>query len=324
MYALDFDGIDDGFEGIIDLTAVELNYPLKEVPSKFDEFIQRIIREDAVVGDELIKLNTEMYLKKWVQFIGYSNGMVCVSPAADAVFLYNPTTGDSKRLPDPAGGNIYPTYGFGFDDLTDDYKVVKLVADTRHLNASVYSLKSDSWRRICDLNYEHDNDGFAAGVNVNGAIHWLFILEEADKRVVLVFDVKTEEFREMALPGEAEDVSRDFTAGDLNGRLCVINSRSKRHGDDDIWVMNEYCVASSWTRIRLRLLYRCMRPLCSTNNSDEVLLVSNLSDEDIVLYNFKTDARRNLRISGANLSGGFETHMSIESLISPNLYVVEN
>lgn len=100
----------------------------------------------------------------------------------------------------------------------------------------------------------------------------------------------------------------------------MINSRSKGH-DDDIWVMNEYGVASSWTRIRIRLLYRCMRPLCSTKNSDEVLLVSG---EDIVLYNFKTDARRNLRIRGANLSGGFETHTSIESLISPNSYCVEN
>ncbi|CAN6809537.1 unnamed protein product, partial [Brassica oleracea] len=29
LYALDFDGIADGFEGIIDLVGVELNYPLK-------------------------------------------------------------------------------------------------------------------------------------------------------------------------------------------------------------------------------------------------------------------------------------------------------
>ncbi|CAG7882126.1 unnamed protein product [Brassica rapa] len=80
LYTLDFDGIGDGgLEGIVDLVAVELNYPLKEVPSKFDEWIHRIIREDAVVGNELIDLNTELYLSKCVQFIGYSNGLVCAS-----------------------------------------------------------------------------------------------------------------------------------------------------------------------------------------------------------------------------------------------------
>ncbi|KAF3551567.1 hypothetical protein DY000_02003708 [Brassica cretica] len=68
-------------------------------------------------------------------------------------------------------------------------------------------------------------------MNVNGSIHWVFILEEANKRVVVAFDVKTEEFREVPLPGEAEDVSRNFVAGDLNGRLCVINSCSEEHDD---------------------------------------------------------------------------------------------
>lgn len=64
-----------------------------------------------------------------------------------------------------------------------------------------------------------------------------------------------------------------------------------------------------------------MRPLCSTNNSDEVLLEF---DKEMVLYNFITDAWRDLLIHGANLSGGFETPTYTESLILPNLYGVEN
>ncbi|KAJ0249666.1 F-box domain-containing protein [Hirschfeldia incana] len=323
LYALDFDGIG---EGVTDLVAVELNYPLKEVPSKYDEIIQRIIRERGVLGcrsvvsDEMMKLNTELYRRNWVQFIGYSNGLVCMSPADNVFFLYNPTTRDSKRLPDLARVEAHETHGFGFDDLTNDYKVVKLVADThRVVGASVYSLKTNSWRRICDLNYKRDFEGFVAGMNVNGAVHWVFTRQEANKRVVLAFDVKTEEFREMPLPGEAEDVSRNFLVNDLSGRLCVVDICFQEH--DDIWVMNEYGVASSWSRIRIRLLFTCLRPLCSTKNNDEVLMED---DDDIVLYNFKTDAWRKLRIRGANLRGGFETHSYIESLISPNLYVVEN
>ncbi|KAF2564557.1 hypothetical protein F2Q70_00016548 [Brassica cretica] len=151
--------------------------------------VQRIVRENAVYGrrsvesDEMIKLNAQLYRRNWVQIVGYSNGLVCMSPADNALFLYNPTTGDSKRLPELAEED-HETHGFGFDDLTNDYKVVKLVADSRHvLNASVYSLKVNSWRRICDLNYKRD-PGFVAGMNVNGAIHWVFTLQEANKRVV--------------------------------------------------------------------------------------------------------------------------------------------
>ncbi|KAF2581173.1 hypothetical protein F2Q68_00001526 [Brassica cretica] len=68
--------------------------------------------------------------------------------------------------------------------------------------------------------------------------------------------------------------------GSLNRRLCVFSRSYDLR--DDIWVMNEYGVASSWTRIRISLLYRLMKP---TKNSDEVLLAL---DKDMVLYNFET------------------------------------
>lgn len=290
----------------------ELDYPLKEDPIKFDEMIL------FHVGENLLKLNPERYRRNWVEIIGSSHGLVCISPSEGALFLYNPTTGESKRLPEKKmiTGEEFQTHGFGFDDLTGDYKVVKLVADGDHvLNASVYSLKEDTWRWICDLSYEH-KDCFSSGVALNGAVHWVFT--KHNQRVVLAFDVKTEEFREMLLPGEAEDCAhsyRNFIVGVLNGRLCVVNSCYEVH--DDIWVMNEYGVASSWNRIRISLLYRSMKPLCSSKNGEEVLLEL---DGDMVLYNFETDASRYLGIRGVKLSDGFEADAYVESLISPNSY----
>ncbi|KAF8093289.1 hypothetical protein N665_0385s0036 [Sinapis alba] len=315
----DFDGI--GCEGIRDLVAKELNYPLKEDPSKFDEMIKCHVGENLY--DDMLKLNPEPYRRNWVEIIGSSHGLVCISPCEGSVFLYNPTTGESKRLPEKkiTGGEEFQTLGFGFDDLTDDYKVVKLVADgDQVLNASVYSLKADTWRWIRDLSYEH-KDCFSSGVTLNGAVHWV-LTNHNNQRVVLAFDVKTEEFREMLLPGEAEDCAhsyRNFLVGVLNGSLCVVSSCFEVH--DDIWVMNEYGVASSWTRIRISLLYRSMRPLCSSKNSEEVLLEL---DGDMVLYNFETDAARYLGIRGVKLSDGFEADAYVETLVSPNLYGVEN
>uniref|UniRef100_A0A1J3JCF8 F-box/kelch-repeat protein n=1 Tax=Noccaea caerulescens TaxID=107243 RepID=A0A1J3JCF8_NOCCA len=345
LYALELDSIaiGDGCEGIRDLAPVELNYPLKDDPSIFDEMIRSYVREhlydggsDTVVDEDdrrvMLKLNAKSYRRNWVEIIGSSNGLVCISPGGSAIYLYNPTTEESKRLPETVRpksreyGEQFQTYGFGFDDLTGDYKVLKLIAADSDdvLNASVYSLKADSWRRVRDLRYEH-NDGFNSGVNLNGAIHWVFTLKEGNQnqRLVLAFDLQTEEFREMPLPDEAEDCPhrfKNFVVGNLSGRLCVANSCYEVH--DDLWVMNEYGGASSWSRIRISLSYRSMKPLCSlTKNSEEVILEL---DGEMVLYNFATDASRNLGIRGVKLRDGFEAHTYVESLISPNSYGIRN
>ncbi|KAG7581542.1 F-box-like domain superfamily [Arabidopsis suecica] len=330
LYSLDFDSIRDG---IRDLAAVELNYPLKDDPSIFSEMIRNYVREHLYDGGSevddddrrvMLKLNAKSYRRNWVEIVGSSNGLVCISPGEGAVFLYNPTTGDSKRLPETLrpksveyGRDNFQTYGFGFDDLTDDYKVVKLVATSDDiLDASVYSLKADSWRRICNLNYEHNDGFYTSGVLFNGAIHWVFTESSHNQRVVVAFDIETEEFREMPLPDEAEDCShrfRNFVVGSLSGRLCVVNSCYEQH--DDIWLMSEYGEAKSWSRIRINLLYRSMKPLCSTKNKEEVLLEL---DGDMVLYNFETDTSSNLGIRGIKLSDGFEANTYVESLISPN------
>ncbi|CAA7015956.1 unnamed protein product [Microthlaspi erraticum] len=342
LYALKLDSIGDGRGRIRDLAPVELNYPLKDDPSIFDEMIRSYVREhlhgggsDTVVDEDdrrvMLKLNAKSYRRNWVEIIGSSNGLLCISPGGSAIFFYNPTTGESKRLPETARpkskeyGEQFQTYGFGFDDLTCDYKVVKLIADNDDvINASVYSLKSDTWRRIGDLRYEH-NDGFHSGVNFNGAIHWVFTLKEGDQsqRLVLAFDLETEAFREMPLPDEAEDCPhrfKNFVVGNLNGRLCVTNSCYEVH--DDVWVMNEYGEASSWSRIRISLLYRSLKPLCSlAKNREEVLMEL---DGEMVLYNFATDASRSLGIRGVKLRDGFEANTYVESLISPNSYGIRN
>lgn len=145
-------------------------------------------------------------------------------------------------------------------------KVVKLVADSNNLlHACVYSLKANSWRWICDLNY-----------HINRS------LPGVKRRVILAFDIVTQEFREMTFPDEK---CPNSVVGSLNGRLCVFSRSYDLR--DDIWVMNEYGVASSWTRIRISL----MKPMCSTKNSDEVLLAL---DKDMCFDQQSTLSRTNL------------------------------
>ncbi|KAL0693702.1 hypothetical protein Bca4012_060882 [Brassica carinata] len=173
------------------------------------------------------------------------------------------------------------------------------------------------------IQYGYKDGGFFPGVNVNGAVHWLFNPHrvERNRRVVLAFDLITEEFREMPLPVKAQEEDYPLNnkyVGNFSGRLCVVNICNEVD-NVDIWVMNEYGVASSWSRTRISLMCRSMRLVCSTKNNMEVLMVT---DTDMVLYNFKTNESRNLGIRGAVIK--FQADTYVESLISSNSYGAEN
>ncbi|KAI8566690.1 hypothetical protein RHMOL_Rhmol02G0061800 [Rhododendron molle] len=69
----------------------------------------------------------------WVWIVGSCNGLVCIIVEKRTVFLWNPSTKKSRKLPNVGMlldkyptymHEIYPVSGFGYDESTDDYKVV--------------------------------------------------------------------------------------------------------------------------------------------------------------------------------------------------------
>ncbi|XP_010546887.1 PREDICTED: F-box/kelch-repeat protein At3g06240-like [Tarenaya hassleriana] len=300
FYTVGFDSIVDACDGIRDLGAVEIPQSpvMSNLVSSYDQ-------------DDL-----------WIEVVGSWNGLVCTINEEADVFLFNLTTGESKRIPSvlellnsgSKRGKIN-RFGFGFDAITDDYKFVALVTGDV-LNASVYSLKTDSWKWVGDLRYVFD-DNDDDGLLVNGAIHWVARCREDGRRVVVAFDPTTELFKDMALPDQADDcphAHRGFLLNKLNGRLCMIYTCRKH---DDFWVMNEHGVASSWVRVRISVSYDFMKPLCSVRNEEETLMQVN---GKLVLYNFRNDTSTSLVLKAVQLHGYFEANTYIESLISPNSY----
>lgn len=65
-------------------------------------------------------------------------------------------------------------YGFGYDHVNDDYKVLRIAQfwDEVVDEVKVYNLKSNSWRRIKDFPY-YLSYKRADGMLVNGALHWV-------------------------------------------------------------------------------------------------------------------------------------------------------
>ncbi|XP_010451556.1 PREDICTED: F-box/kelch-repeat protein At3g06240-like [Camelina sativa] len=239
------------------------------------------------------------------------------------VFLYNPTTGESKRIPDVpeylrSSSSVtwsWFSYGFGFDPLTNDYKVVKFNVDNDNY---VYSLKKDSWRRICNIPCRRVYS--RTSVELNGAIHWISLISGGESpKVVTAFDLNTEKLRHMPLPDlteECDHIYGGYTVGTVKGRLCVVSWCFEMH--DVIWVMNEYGVGSSWSKIRIGVSYcQVMIPLCSTRNDEEVFLLIN---KDLVLYYFERNTWRSVKIRGVESGKLQHANTYVESLISPNSY----
>jgi hypothetical protein len=201
-------------------------------------------------------------------------------------YLWNPCVRKYVKLPYPnfTFGNSYESIGFGFDRKTNDYKVVRMgsLRDDPDCGkdrpmVEVYTLSTGEWRMvtpvlspICVLN------GNETPAFVNGALHWIGYTREYDYRTafvngallwirhrrngygdyklrffVLVFDLGDEVFREIPLPQlrdyDAEDDDSELSA--VYGNSIALFHSSFFRGFLDIWVMKEYGVASSWTKV---------------------------------------------------------------------------
>ena len=237
--------------------------------------------------------------------VGTCNGLFCLSDDkltySDRLCLWNPCVRKLVYLPFPnvtyaTHGGFDATIGFGFDPKTNDYKVVRLVTlldsfDLEHSRtvAEIYSLSTGEWRMLgaslvpkCALSPR------APQAFVNGALHWVAFRRADDENLqhfVLVFDLGNEVFREILVP-ELPDYTSAF-AGLLSVSVSAYGNsialfqngyfslaKGCQTGDFYLWVMEEYGVASSWTKV-LKIGEGLPRPIGFKRNGEEVVLLSH-------------------------------------------------
>ncbi|XP_004305632.1 PREDICTED: F-box/kelch-repeat protein At3g06240-like [Fragaria vesca subsp. vesca] len=206
------------------------------------------------------------------------NGLVCavVSVSTSAkyhLYIWNPSTGFLKRLPDPSFC-VYSMsvssgfFGIGYLSATDDYKIIK--------PGEMLSLRANVWKKIHsplkDLYIPPEE-----GIRVNEALHWFY----ARTPSIAAFDLATEEFRTMPLPAALKhtyyavlDCSVRLQAS-VGGCLCAFDF-VMFGGSIDFWVMREYGVADSWAK-----LFKFNVPVPSENIYESERLV--VSDTSITL-----------------------------------------
>jgi len=108
---------------------------------------------------------------------GSVNELICLLNDSKELFLWNPTVRKFRKLPDfktKVGDVVHFLYGFRYDEIHDDYKVVSICTNIGHQHdfqeVNIYSLKNDSWRRI----YYPQNETrlISSGKFVNVKLHW--------------------------------------------------------------------------------------------------------------------------------------------------------
>ncbi|XP_007207683.2 F-box/kelch-repeat protein At3g23880 [Prunus persica] len=206
----------------------------------------------------------------FLRVVGVCDGLVCL---ADDIFRYgstfiiwNPCIRKSVTLPSPGvtfrkNGGYDATIGFGFDATTNDYKVVRLVVDQvgSPTIAEVYSLANGSWTSPRPVTPECEIDGAAFQASVNGALHWPAIPRKTVDDLcyfILAFDLGSELFREMPMPESFEwhtslGLQLSVSGDRKSIALFVMDHRCANYENYflDIWVMKDYGIYESWTRL---------------------------------------------------------------------------
>ncbi|KAL3646889.1 hypothetical protein CASFOL_009433 [Castilleja foliolosa] len=253
--------------------------------------------------------------------------------------IWNPLTHERLELPRLDIG--WNAFGLGYDCDADDYKAVVIVRlrnnggrydDTYQTH--IYSLKSDSWKRIRDFPFGGDRKGCdedpyggdwegwdedpfggyrkgwdgdgQVGVFLRGALYWIIC-----NKKIIALDLGTESYRELKLPPLHErdtykfehvfQFTRTQFLDVLDGCLFLSDYAYDyyfaRHFD--VWVMKDYGEGYSWVKLFslgcIRDVVRNLRPVAYMKDKMQVFMQHN---RGFYLFDMESDSTKKVSIHG--------------------------
>lgn len=257
--------------------------------------------------------------------VGICHGLVCLYVKdfgnIVSVILWNPSIRKWRQVP------IEPrkfVLGFGVCDVTNDHKLVKLVHEIDDSECkvpplvTVYSLRADSWRDVsatapsCYIDLEKWSQVF-----FNGSVHWIAYHGHAEeggiRKLVASCHMGNEVFHESMLPDcLATQHLTDLNITVLEDSLAVLEYNMRIVESCCIWVMKEYGVAESWTKLLSFRLGHSWSTLGFRKDGQFIFPFRNIG---LVSYNPETDNTKNLGITGHIMKSTFYIGTYQESLV---------
>ncbi|XP_065877957.1 F-box protein At3g07870-like isoform X2 [Euphorbia lathyris] len=197
------------------------------------------------------------------EVVGSCNGLVCLNSYFydDPLCIYNPFTIEYKELPTIGESSLSNkcrmVFGFGFHPKTEEYKVIEIIYykqgnfDLVGGSPEAFVLTFNNvptWRNIGKIGY--DLTGPTSEASVNGKLHWLtftHVDEDVSYREIVSFDLETERFEVVPQPSYVSSSNRtNYHLVTLRGCLSAIVQCND--GSNEVWMMKEYNVKSSWSK----------------------------------------------------------------------------
>ncbi|KAJ9535307.1 hypothetical protein OSB04_un001586 [Centaurea solstitialis] len=198
--------------------------------------------------------------------------------------------------------DLHLVLGFGYDTVSDDYKVVRVAYDglffSSRPHVEIYTVKTAVWRVVT---FPDDLRCFficpnQSQVFFNGSVHWIASsdpMPDVSRYSIMTFDMSTEGFGEIELPKDLPLLPTTkvvvTVVGEFLGVIytCGFNPSWSRSSNHVIWAMKEYKNPTSWT-IMHNLDYpdkNVGRVLHVRNNED---LITESGCGDLTIYNHET------------------------------------
>lgn len=222
------------------------------------------------------------------------HGFVCFNyflDYVDTIYILNPRTREYIILPEAEGVREWPndaTYGFGFDPVRFEYKVVRIYQeeiyddDTSYYKSvgQVYTIGKGYWRSVGHVMFSF----MAYGVNLYAKIHWL-VYDADGNKLICSFDLENELFESFPMaPAYPEERYSDLRSLGVFGRcLCVCDNYADSHFD--VWVMKEYRVSSSW----VKEIVINVSPECKDWLGHEMIYMVKVLEDGEVLFSWRHD-----------------------------------
>ncbi|KAL1834426.1 hypothetical protein ACET3Z_004077 [Daucus carota] len=289
---------------------------------------------ESLDDDEAVAVEIKGSLKTRLSgavVVGAANGLVCVSKnMMNQILVINPSTRRWRKIasapaefPRCFHSTEVSFCGFGYDDVNDDYKVVKIAdCHDRGMMIIVYSLKTNSWKWIQNVPRNVDFCGYW-GMFAGGALHWLATKDPNASEIVVGFDLALEQFKEIPyLVVETPTVPATGVVSD-GGSLWVLEYYPDSHMD--MWMMNNHSGMENenlWFKalsVEQHFVlgsFSLLKPVAFSKSGESVLLEVHISVVDraeLVWYDLKSKTVKNVKIQG--IPHNFESYAYTESLV---------
>ncbi|AET03161.1 putative F-box protein At3g16210 [Medicago truncatula] len=231
------------------------------------------------------------------------NGTLCLHRYHRTIVLWNPTIGEFKVIPpSPIDSQLHdPTsvtlHGFGYDSVRDDYKVIRH-AEFHQRNAfagslivvplerrqvwEMYSLRSESWRKLNVDMLPCNRRNAGAEVYMDGVCHWWGYAY--DGPCLVSFNLSSEVILTTPIPLDMDEsfewMERHLAV--LNMSIAIISHHANKNYFH-ISVLGELGVKESWIKLFVVGPLPCVHRPVGVGKKGDIFFIKE--DSEVICLN---------------------------------------